>query len=451
VTVDDEPVTSSAINLSAATSFSNAAALITAALDTVGGVFTGTASQTAAASTMTVSAVTSGALHVGDVITGTGVDAGLQITALGTGTGGTGTYTVSTTTGFASGTIDAATGATVGYDALRQAFVISSATQGATSSIGYAAGTLAPYLYLTLATGATLSPGAVTATPAGAMNALIAVTQNFATFMTVAEQPLNTKLAFAAWVTASNDRYLYVCQDSDPTVLAANASASFGALTATYDGVAPVYDNSGQSLIAAFICGTAASIDFTETNGRITFAYKYQAGLAAQITNATQAENLTANGYNFYGAYATANQGFVMLQTGQMRGSWQWIDDYINQIALNASFQLALISFAVAMKSIPYNASGYNGIRAACLSTRKQFKTFGAVQSGVTLSAAQAAAVNTAAGVAIDQTLQNDGDYLQVLDPGSVIRGQRGSPACTYWYCDGGSIQKINLASIDIS
>jgi hypothetical protein len=81
VTVDGEPVTSSAINLSAATSFSNAAALMTAALDTVGGVFTGTASQTAAASTMTVSAVTSGALHVGDVITGTGVDAGLQITA----------------------------------------------------------------------------------------------------------------------------------------------------------------------------------------------------------------------------------------------------------------------------------------------------------------------------------------------------------------------------------
>lgn len=45
--------------------------------------------------TLTVSAVTNGVVHVGQVISGTGVTAGTTITALGTGTGGTGTYTVS--------------------------------------------------------------------------------------------------------------------------------------------------------------------------------------------------------------------------------------------------------------------------------------------------------------------------------------------------------------------
>lgn len=45
--------------------------------------------------TMTVTAVASGTLAIGQVISGTGVTPGTYITALGTGTGGTGTYTVS--------------------------------------------------------------------------------------------------------------------------------------------------------------------------------------------------------------------------------------------------------------------------------------------------------------------------------------------------------------------
>lgn len=58
-----------------------------------GGVFT--ASTTNGSPTLTISAVTSGQLSVGDTVTGTGIPANTTITALGTGTGGTGTYTMS--------------------------------------------------------------------------------------------------------------------------------------------------------------------------------------------------------------------------------------------------------------------------------------------------------------------------------------------------------------------
>ena len=58
-------------------------------------------------STLTVSAVTSGTLYVGQTISGTGVTAGTTITALGTGTGGTGTYTVSAAQTVASTAITA--------------------------------------------------------------------------------------------------------------------------------------------------------------------------------------------------------------------------------------------------------------------------------------------------------------------------------------------------------
>jgi hypothetical protein len=58
---------------------------------TVGAVVT----ATIAGSVMTVSAVTSGVLHVGQTVQGAGVTLGTIITALGTGTGGVGTYTLS--------------------------------------------------------------------------------------------------------------------------------------------------------------------------------------------------------------------------------------------------------------------------------------------------------------------------------------------------------------------
>jgi hypothetical protein len=57
----------------------------------VGAVVTATIAGTV----LTVSAVTSGVLHVGQTIQGAGVTLGTIITALGTGTGGVGTYTLS--------------------------------------------------------------------------------------------------------------------------------------------------------------------------------------------------------------------------------------------------------------------------------------------------------------------------------------------------------------------
>lgn len=65
-------------------------------------VVTGSISGT----TMTVTAVSSGTLAVGQVLVGSGLAAGTTITALGTGTGGTGTYTVSQTQTVSSETIN---------------------------------------------------------------------------------------------------------------------------------------------------------------------------------------------------------------------------------------------------------------------------------------------------------------------------------------------------------
>jgi hypothetical protein len=60
------------------------------------GSFSGTANVNAT-TTLNVTAVTSGSIHVGMTVSGTNIPASTTITAFGTGTGGTGTYTMSAT------------------------------------------------------------------------------------------------------------------------------------------------------------------------------------------------------------------------------------------------------------------------------------------------------------------------------------------------------------------
>jgi hypothetical protein len=80
-----------------------------------------------------VSAVASGTLAVGQFLTGTGIDFGINITALGTGTGGAGTYSLNTGDAFASTTISASGGVvTVGASGGSKDAIVVSHTHTAT-------------------------------------------------------------------------------------------------------------------------------------------------------------------------------------------------------------------------------------------------------------------------------------------------------------------------------
>jgi hypothetical protein len=453
VTIDGSVKTASNINLSSVTSFSAAAAALSSALaisGTQGAVVTGSISG----NTMTVSAITSGTLTVGQTLTGAGVSTGTTITGFGSGNGGTGTYTVSPSQTVGSVSITA-TNPGVYYDSVSGAFIISSATTGGASTISFASGTLAAPLMLTQATGAVTSQGAVATNPAAAMSNIAAQAQNWCSFMTSFNPDAGgnaQKLAFANWCNAQNNRFVYACWDTDATPTQTGGTTHLGYLLsqANYSGTALIYAPLSGATMGAFLMGAIASIDFTERQGRSTLAFKGQSGLIADVTNATAAANLQANGYNFYGAYATANDQFVFFYPGAVSGKFQWIDSYINQIWLNNQFQLALITLLSQMKSLPYNPAGRTTIKTAVLDVINQGLNFGAFQPGVTLSNLQIVEVNTTAGMRIDNVLSNNGWYFQVQDATPQIRAARKSPPCFFWYCDGGSVHSINLASIEI-
>lgn len=457
-------------NLSAATSPSSAATIIADALDIEGAAAASfTASITG--TTMTVTAVSSGTIAAGQLLNGTGTTAGTYITALGTGVGGTGTYTVSVSQNAISGAMSTSSPG-VSYDSVSGAFVVVSNTVGAASTIAFATGTIADDLKLRSADGAVLSQGADAAVPATFMDAVVIVNSNWVTFATAfdpdAADENTVKQAFAAWKNSAlgGNRFAYVCWDLDQTpTTTLPATGSLGYLlannsdsgTCLLDGDEDAgWDESAGISLAAFVCGVAASIDFTQRNGRITFAFKAQAGLLATVTDPTVAANLggdpqsagsDGNGYNFFGAYGTANPNFTWFQRGFVTGNFRWLDGYINQVWLNNAFQVALLELLQNSRSIPYGTAGNALIESALADPIKAGLNFGAFGPG-TLSSSQIAAVNASAGAEIANTLQTQGYYLQILPAPAATRNARTSPPCTFFYIDNGSVQAINLSSV---
>ena len=338
---------------------------------------------------------------------------------------------------------------TITWDAVKSVFLFTSTTTGALSTMTVATGTLSAGIKLTTATGAVLSQGAVADTPATAMDMVKSKTQNWAFYTTVWEPDTATKTLFAIWTNAQNQRYGYAVWDTDAQAIINGSTTNFGYLakTAAYDGVMPLYNTVA---LATFVLGAVASIDFSRTNGRITIAGKHQAGLPVTVTDQQISANLLANGYSYYGSYATANDQFIMLNNGQITGQWKWLDPYVNQIYINSQLQLALMTLITTVTSIPYNQSGYNLIRAAMIDPIADALNFGAIRAGVTLSDLQTAVVNQAAGLDAASSIEQNGYYLQILDPSAIVRGNRGTPVINFWYTDGGAVQKISLASIDI-
>jgi hypothetical protein len=376
---------------------------------------------------------------------------------------------LATSTSFSDAAADITTGFGGGevvctWNAVNSAFTLTSDTVGADSTITFATGTLSADLKFTSATGAILSQGADLDTPATAMDMVKSKTQNWVDFMTMWEPDADGKEDFAIWTNAQNQRYAYVAWDTDGQAIVNGSTTCFGAVAKSlaYDGIvcvsgdADAADAQGTTLaavtrdLAAFVLGTVASIDFSRTNGRITAAFKSQSGFIPTVTDQQIAANLLANGYSFYGSYATANDQFNFFNNGQMSGKWKWLDTFVDQVYLNSQFQLALLSLLTSVKSIPYNQAGYSLIRAAMIDPITAGLNFGSIRSGITMSESQKAQVNQAAGLDVSTIIEQQGYYLQILDPGAQVRGNRGTPVINFWYTDGGAVQKINVASIDI-
>mgnify|MGYP001596616374 CR=1 FL=1 len=241
----------------------------------------------------------------------------------------------------------------------------------------------------------------------------------------------------------------YVGYDSDVTAKASGNTTSWGAMLGAINSSAsvPIF---GDATHAAFVLGYMASLDFTRLNGRATLAFRAQSGLIPSVTNGTDATNLKANGYNFYGSYGTAKDTFIFLSPGSVSGKWLWLDSFLNEVWMNANFQKSMIVLLMTVGSIPYNVTGNSLIESSLADPIAAAVNFGAIRTGTTLAASQVAAMQNALGFDASPSLISKGWYLQILPATAGVRVARTSPSMTFYYADGGSIQQLTLASIEV-
>ena len=345
-------------------------------------------------------------------------------------------------------------GFTVTYDSQSGAFVITSGTTGATSTIAVTAGANATILKLTSAAGAVTSAGTPAADPATFMDAVTAVTQNFVSFTTAFEPSADDSVDFAAWNNSRAARFVYVAWDSDSNNTAQSPVATVAArvYAAGYEGVIPLYAPVNGAKAAVFVQSYFAALEFTRFNGRMTMAFRAQSGLLPDVSNEADYKRLLANGLNMYAAFATANNGFTFLTPGLISGKFLWADSYANQVWLNNQLQLALMTLLANAGSVPFNEEGDAMVEAACLDPIAAALNFGAIRPGVTLSQLQRNEVNARAGRDIVNTLETRGWYLNpgVSTANATIRAARGPVSPTLFYTDGQSVQSINFTSLEV-
>jgi hypothetical protein len=341
-------------------------------------------------------------------------------------------------------------GVVVTWDVLFSVFVITSATTGANSSVVISGGAAAEPLGLV---GGYSSAGSAIDTPTSAMDRIVTQSNDWATYMTTFEPDQDDKILFATWAGTQNQRYGYVAWDSSSAYFTPNNAATFGKYVENQKlgATLVIYDPTPNT--ASFICGYAASINWDELNGRATPAFKSQEGLPYTVDTLAKANAVLSNNASYYGHYSGPGAGNVdnCFQDGRMNGSiFQWFDTFINQIRLNSQLLLSIWTGLRGAKAVPYNSRGDNYIRAWAQDPINEGLNNGSIVPGVVLSNSQKVEINTQVGFDVSETLFTQGYYLHILPATAQVRGQRKSPPLKLFYCDGGSIQQIEMASIAV-
>jgi hypothetical protein len=374
---------------------------------------------------------------------------------------------LSTSTSFsdAAAHINTAGGASFGctFDTQLGAFVISSLTTGATSTIAYpTTSALATLLNLPQTSGGALSQGADIAVPATYMTALDAANRNWVSFSTTFEPDLPTKLAFAQWVNGS-ENYAYIAWDTevalplstDTTSLAylingvTNVDANGNTTVVTpptydYDNTVVIYNNKD---IAAALMGFMASVNLTQPQGWVDYAYLQQSGLPATVENRATAQILESKRAYFIGDFASPTTVYKMGWAGAISGIFDWLNDFLGNRYIRAQLEQAWMDFRSQKKNLPFNDASYSAIRQVFANeVMEPAKVLGAVNSGVALDDIQAISINSLANVDdAAKLIEQTGYYIKII-PATVAQRNARVLDVNVWYTSGGTINRVNIS-----
>jgi hypothetical protein len=274
-------------------------------------------------------------------------------------------------------------------------------------------------------------------------------TQNWVSFTTLYEATQDEHLGLSTWASSQGIEYLYVgwtaeaallVQGSTTTIADKIKAAEYGATTLVYDNVN----------VAAFLLGSIASVNWERYQGTINYAFKKVDGVAATVTNQTDADLLLAKGVSFMGNFATRNDDFTFFYNAKMFGDYGYVDAFVNTVWFKNVMQVSIMNGLTQAGRVPYNERGYTLIRAWLQDPINRAKNNGTIDAGVSMSESQKAQVYNETGKDLSNELFTEGYAVLVEDAGAAVRVGRQSPNISVYYTYGGSINRVEVASTAI-
>lgn len=342
-------------------------------------------------------------------------------------------------------------GVTGSYNSDQNAIILTTSTTGDSASIGFAtaqaSGTdLSSLLGLSETSGAVLSQGANTLTPAQNMNLITTVSRNWVGFTTLYQTELEEASALAAWADIEDD-YVYFDWDSDVRMTNQSTQTQTKAsqlAESNYNCLAMVYG--GPQETATFLA-VGASIDWTAIQGIKTWFAKSASGIKASVLSDEVAEALDDLRVNYVGAFATRNAEFDFINRGcLLSGIYQFIDVLYGMIWFKARIQRQIMDGFASINRAPYNALGFAFVEAWLLDPINEAKRNGVIDTGLELSNSQIQQLLTETGNSnIKQDLYSKGYWYLIDSPSANVRTQRGTPHLGLWFTYAGSIQRVEM------
>jgi hypothetical protein len=230
------------------------------------------------------------------------------------------------------------------YSSIHNAFIITSSTTGASSSVGFASGVMATSLMLTSATGAIISVGGDVFSYTDTMNAIFNSTQNWTHFTAVTMQTLAEQLECAKWAEDTLLKVAFVPHTTESAVLNPSTTADILGQAAFYgyNGIFPIY---GTYIHAAAQLGFLSCLDPTSPNGWRSVAYMTQSGLEPSVTSVDDAQTLIDKGYAFVGDWTTRTMRQVFGFIGKNPSKYAWVDSYLGKVFIESAETDALATF----------------------------------------------------------------------------------------------------------
>lgn len=279
--------------------------------------------------------------------------------------------------GVASVIDTALTGASVTWDGQR--FRIISSTTGATSTVGFATGTIAAQMKLDASHA--LAIGGISAETPEAAAAIFAdrFGQRWYALM-VADTSLTpaNHLAVAAFIEGTG-QHIYAVTDTNTLALDSADTTTIGYLASQNNYLRTYCQYSENPYAVASAIGREMVVNFNGNNTTITLMYKQEPGVTPQDLTGTQATTLKNKRINVFAAY---NNDTNIIQYGTMSGP-AYLDEIHGLDALGLDVQADLWNALYTAKNkIPQTDAGVHELVAVAENTCRKYVRNGFIAPG---------------------------------------------------------------------